>query len=295
MSAPPAAGPATSAASRASSLPSLVRLESLRYARHPLFLLGLAVNVLACLQKPDAHSSVMLNAVVPAAGFGLLGIVIAAGLTRGSESIRAVAGGVPVTERTRTLALAMACAVPLLAGLAWWAWALVTYHQHPPSANGFPFGPADDRWVAAVLFAEGPLACLGGPLLGIAVGRWLSGRAAPALTAVAMLTACILMQGLFEPLRRVRVVMPWTYWGGPAGVPGDANRELIYPGSPYWWTIYVACLCALAALAALMHDHESRRRPLLIAAAVVGAVALVTVLLAMSTGIDHTLVNPLPS
>jgi hypothetical protein len=283
--------PATS-----SPLPAaLARLEIGHYLRHPLFLLGLALNVLICLKRPDPQSSVMLNSIVPAAGFGVLGIFVMASLTRDSEMLRATAGVVPVPERRRSLALMAACLVPFTAGLAWWAWELVAYHHHPPTANGFPFGPVDHLWVAAVLFGEGPLACLGGPLLGILVGRWLGGRAAPALTAVGVIVASILMQGLFEPLRRIRVVMPWTYFGGPAGIHGDANRTLIYSGSPLWWCGYVACLCALGAVGILLHDREAPRRPLSTTAGGIGAVALVMVLLAMWTGIDHTLVNPLRS
>jgi len=99
----------------------------------------------------------------------------------------------------------------------------------------------------------------------------------------------------FEPLRRIRVIMPWTYFGGPAGIPGDPNRILLYSGSPAWWCVYVACLCVLAVLAIVLHDRESPRRPVLVLAAGVGAAALVAVGLAMWTGVDHTLVNPLPS
>ena len=71
-------------------------------------------------------------------------------------------GIVPVAERTRTLALAAAIAVPFLVGLAWWVWAMVVYDTSPPPADGFPFGPADRvSWVAPVLFGLGPLACVG--------------------------------------------------------------------------------------------------------------------------------------
>lgn len=285
---------APAAASRA-TLPVLAQFEIRRYARHPLFLIGLAVNILFFFVEPDPQWSVMGNAIVPAAGIGVLGIFVMASLTRRSQTIQAAAGIVPVPERTRSLALVAACLVPFTAGLAWWVWALVAYQHSPPPANGFPFGPVDDAWAAAVLFGEGPMACLGGPLLGLLVGRWIGARAAPALTAVGVIATCIVMQGLFEPLRRIRVVMPWTYFGGPAGIEGDPNRMLLYSGSPFWWCVYLACLCALAVLAVLLHDRERPRRRLLMVAGGVGAAAVVAVLLAMWTGVDHTLVNPLPS
>jgi hypothetical protein len=278
-----------------STLPTLARREIRRYALHPLFLLGLGVNILVCLQGPEERTSTVFLTLVPAAAIGVFGIVIMASLTRSSETLRTAAGVVPVTERTRTMALASACLVPFAAGLVWWAWAVATYSNNPPTPNGFPFGPVSDGWVAAVMFGQAPIACIGGPLLGLVVARWIGGRAAPAITAVAVVAACIVMQGIFEPLRRIRVVMPWTHWGGPLGIEGDPERMVIYPGSPYWWIAYLACLCVLGLLAALLHDREQPRRRLLLGAVAVGCVALVTVLLASVTGIPDMLVNPLPS
>lgn len=278
----------------ASALPVIARLEAQRYLRHPLFLFGVVVNITICLVGPDPHTSVALNGLGPAAATGVLGIVIMVSLTRSSETIGAAAGVVPLPERTRSLALVGACLVPLALGLLWWLWAVVTFHHHPPPANGYPFGTSE-AWNAAVMFGQGPLATFGGPLLGVVVGRWTKGRGAVALTSVGVVAVTIVMQGLFEPLRRIRVVMPWTHWGGPYGVDGDPNRMLVFSGSPFWWIAYVACLCALGVLAVLLHDREQPRRRLAAAAAGIGIVAVATVLLAMGTGTSDTVVNPLPS
>jgi hypothetical protein len=272
-------------------------LEIRRYAVHPLFLLGLAGNLVLCLTGPadtDPMSS-LGTAIAPAALFGVFGIVIMASLTRRSDTITVAAGVVPAHERARSLALVAACIVPFAAGLAWWVWALWAYDNTPPPANGFPFGPAlDDVWVAAVLFGEGPMAALGGPLLGILVARWIGTRAAPILTGVGVIAFCITMQGIFDPLRRIRLVSPWTYFGGPAGVKGDPERMVLFSGSPYWWIMYLACLCGLGVIGILLHDRDQPRRPLVLAACGIGALAVVTVLLAMWTGTPDTLVNPLP-
>ena len=163
-----------------------------RYLLHPLFLLAIALNIVVCgvlgISEEERSSSTGF-AIVPAATFGVLGIVIMASLTRRSEKLRIAAGVVPVTERARSLALIAACAVPFAAGLVWWAWAVWAFNDSPPPPDGFPFGPVagDDVWVAAVLFGEGPMASLGGPLLGILVARWFGTRAAPILTAVGVI------------------------------------------------------------------------------------------------------------
>ena len=299
MSSAVIASPARIAAP-AATVPVLARLEMRRYLLHPLFLLGLAGNLVLCATGPtegDRAMSSMGYAIAPAALFGVFGIVIMANLTCRSDKITIAAGVVPVTERTRSLALVAACAVPFVAGLAWWVWALWAFNDKPPPANGFPFGPVagDDVWVAAVLFGEGPMAALGGPLLGILVARWLGTRAAPILTAVGVIAFCIVMQGLFDQVMRIRVISPWTYFGGPTGVKGDPERMLLYTGSPYWWVPYLACLCVLGVIAILLHDREQPRGRLFRVAGAVGVLAVITVLLAMWTGTPETIANPLPS
>jgi hypothetical protein len=105
----------------------------------------------------------------------------------------------------------------------------------------------------------------------------------------------IVMQGIIDPLRRPRVIMPWTYWGGPLGITDDAERQLVLPGNPYWWVVYVACLSAGGIVLALLHDRERPRRTLLRVAGALALVAVATCLLAMWTGIPDQIVNPLPS
>ena len=78
---------------------------------------------------------------------------------------------------------------------------------------------------------------------------------------------CIVMQGLIEVMRRIRVISPWTYFGGPSGRPATRNACCSYTGSPYWWVPYLACLCGLGADRALLHDREQPRRRLWQAAA----------------------------
>ncbi len=273
----------------------LVGLETRRYARNPLFLLGVALTVVTCFGPTDPQSSIFFNDIVPAAGLGVLGLVAMASSTRTSAALSRSAGVTPVGERTQTGALAVVCLLPFSVGVAWFCWAVWAFQQHPVPPNGFPFGPVDDSWKVSFLFGTGAVSALGGPLLGIVIGRWWPRRGVAPLCAVLLVAAVIVMQGLFQPLWRVRLVMPWTHWGGPIGIDGDPNRMIILPGSPQWWVVYLFSLCGLAVVAALWHDPEARGRRLRGAGVVLLLVAVTTCLLAMFTGIDNALVNPIPS
>ena len=147
----------------------------------------------------------------------------------------------------RTYALASAAVVPFTAGLAFFAWAVWEYHAHPPLDYTMPFGDVGDGWVYAMLFALGTLSTLGGPILGLVVGRWLQFRGAAILCSVGLVLLTIFFQGIVEPLRTVRVFWPWTYFGGPYGIDGDPERWLILSGSPQWYCALPGRRCARSA------------------------------------------------
>ncbi|MFI7064254.1 hypothetical protein ACIBL3_24915 [Kribbella sp. NPDC050124] len=278
-----------------SMLGQLARKEIARYASHPLFLVGVALVALTSIGKPDGNMSSLGNVIAPAAGFGVIGLLVMASLTRTSDQIATAAGAVVVTERTRTLGLLCALIVPFAAGLCWLGWAIWACRHWPPPPYGAPFGDIGDGWVLANFIALGVLPALGGPILGLLVGRWVPRRGAAPLIAVLVVAETILMQGLFESLRYIRPVAPWTYFAGPVGVEGDADRMVVLTGSPQWYCVYLLVLCALGVVLALLHDRERPRRPLLIALGVIAALAVVTATLAITTGVQDVMINPLRS
>ncbi|MEV8517354.1 hypothetical protein [Dactylosporangium sp. NPDC051484] len=278
-----------------SALGQLTAMELRRYATHPLFIIGVLLTVATTVGRPDQPSSGFFNAIVPAAGLGILGLVAMAAQTRKAATLNRAAGVTPVPERVQTAALALTALLPFTVGLLWVAWAMWAQHHWPVPDNGFPFGPAGDGWTFAALLGEGAFSALGGPLLGIVVGRYLPQRGTAPIVAVLLVAVAIVFQGIFEPLRSVRVIMPFTYWGGPIGVEGDDMRMLLLSGSPGWWAAYLGCLCGLAVVAALWHDPSARTPALRLVGGALFVAAVVTCLLAMFTGVEHTLVNPLPS
>jgi len=54
-------------------------------------------------------------------------------------------------------------------------------------------------------------------------------------------------------------------------------------------------LCALGVVLALLHDREQPRNKLVVALVAISAIAVVTCVLAITTGIPETMINPLPS
>jgi hypothetical protein len=284
---PPAAAPTQGA---------LARKEIGRYARHPVFLIGVGLLALTTLHAPDRQESTLGILIFPAAAIGLFGLITMASLARSSDLVADTAGGAVATgQRARTLALVCALVVPFTAALVWYAWGVWGYHHWPPAANGGPFGPVGDAWAYSVLFALGVVPSIGGPILGLIIARWIPLRGAAPIAVVLLILVTIVTQGLIAPLRYFRLVMPWTQFEGPYGIKGDRNRELIFTGSPQWYIGYLVLLCAGGVLIALLRDDERPRGRLLAALGGVAVAALVVCVIAMNHGPQHTLVNPLHS
>ncbi len=285
------------AADRSSVTPAwllLARMEMIRYARRPAFVLGAGLTLAALLPYLDAGEPVdELSMIAPAALIGLIGITLSAQRVWASDRCADAAGSTPVPMATRTLAHLAACLVPFTVGLLFVAVTYARYLTDPPPESGYA-ALMSDGWVLAVWFGLGAVSCLGGPILGVLIARMTDRRAAPILTTVGLVALAIVFQGLFEPLRRIRVFMPWTYWGGPFGIDTGSQRSIVLTGSPHWWVLYLLTLCAVAALMALRQDRTWRLQRNRAAVAVLLGTAVIACLLAMWTGTPDTIINPLP-
>ncbi|TNM36646.1 hypothetical protein FHP29_21225 [Nocardioides albidus] len=296
------------------SLPAMVRIEAIRFLRHPLLLIGVlaAYGVEAWLILADSPTAtdgeqyavdLLSQPIIPAFFIGLTSLVVAARLTRSTEVAVEAMATAPGTEARRTLAVAGACVVPLVAGLGWLAEVLVLITVHPPHPHELWFGTVNDVYVWSILLALGPVACLGGALLGILVGRWLSFPGAPAVAVVllVLLTMVGQLPYAYSEQGNLRVWVPWamfhtgTMSDGKAweGIPGYA--QALVPGNPAAYLGYALALCALAVVGAVWHDRSARTVRLRLLAWGLVALAVALYLLAAFTGFEQMLVSePLP-
>ncbi|MGY1652788.1 hypothetical protein [Geodermatophilus sp. SYSU D01119] len=241
---------------RGATLRSLALAEARRYARAPVFLVGVALLVWATVTSlgdlDDAGGDL---AVVPAACLGLAGVLVGHSLTRSTSRPGDAVRAAPADGVLRTAALALACLVPGAVALAWAVWvALALAAADLPAAIG---------WARqAGMLATGVVATVGGPLVGVLVGRWTrfpgAGLvAAVVLTGWALACTAGLMMGATRWGTLVHLNAPFTTWTSADGP--DAPAWLA-GGSPWWYVAYQVALCGLAATAAMAHEATGARR-----------------------------------
>lgn len=274
-------------ASGTSGLRSMAGIEARRFARHPVFLVGvaLAFGVLVLLYVRDdnpALGDLLSMPILPAFFIGLPSLVAAARLTRSTEvAVEAVATA-PGTEARRTAAVAAACLVPLAAGVLWLVVMLTLVAVKPPEPQEWWFGTMPDLQVWAVLLVLAPVSCLGGGLLGVLTGRWLRFPGAAAVAVV--VTVAVTMLGQL-PLAygghsELRLWVPWAMFA--SGSESDGTTVL-FAGNAIFYLGYALCLCGAAVLVAIWHDRAARTARLRQAIVGVVVVGLACLALAMTT------------
>jgi hypothetical protein len=277
---------------------ALARIEAKRYAKHPLFLIGVALCTLVSAGK---HGPEELDYhVIPSFFIGVLGIVVAARLTASTDRSAQVVDASPVSETARTAAMCLACAVPTAAGLI-----IVLMHRLFVMADPIPeflygtYGPADRLFITVIVPV---VACAGGPLLGVAVGRWLRFPGAALLAVIAVLfwsnitayapaqMSSLLPSGSSDSAslfaRLLHMFTPYT-----AFISGNGDGEhpstvmTSFTGSPGWFAVWTVALCGLAATAALWRGAAAEaRRSVGRTFVVLAAIAAVALVLSVMTG-----------
>jgi len=273
-----------------SPLSVLAAVEAARLARHPVFLFTTAVMVYTSYKVyADSYANRTVAGLEltlgPAWWVGLGGMLVAYRLTRSTRRADEAVAGVPADEPTRTAALLIACLVPFAVAVLYTVQVIVAWHVEPMTwTTGWDHWSAIER--DAMLVAAG-LAGLGGPVLGVCLGRWWRWPGASLLATVVLVAWAILTAAPWDSkLGNVwHMTSPYVLWY--SGTDSAEQNEAL-GGSPLWRVGYLLALIALAAIAALLHGADGPKRAALQRALVGAAViAVVLLLVAALTGPDY--------
>ena len=239
----------------------------------------MAITVYAPWAGPDTGTTDINTAnPYPAIFLGGFGMMAAYWLTRSMRASEPVVDVTPTTLLARTAALCAVALVPFACGCL----ALLRFVQLIPVSNAL-YGPFSPSARVAVLVGQIVIPALGGPLLGVALGRWVRFPGAAFVLFlilygwVTLVTILSMSHQNSAPVAVLRLFAPFaffTYTGNPGGVTA-------WRGSPWFFIGWQLALCAIAVLVALLRGAEGRVRSRIIRAlAITGAVALIMLVLA---------------
>jgi hypothetical protein len=266
------------AAGRATFAALAVR-ETRRFALNPVFLAaaGLTAYTLWIGQRSTVTEIDGANTIA-AVFFGGFGMLVAFWLTRSMRASEPVAGVTPTTLPARTAALPFGCGCLTL---------LAFLHFHPISDPVYGAFSLPAR--IAVLVGQIVVPSLGGPLLGVALGRWVRFPGAPFVLFlilsgwVNLVMALTLARPDSAPVAVLRLFAPFALFT----LHSDAGVTA-WRGSPWFFLGWQLALCVIAVLVALLRGAEGRLRSRIIRAlGIVLAAAVIMLLLAGTGGFTH--------
>jgi hypothetical protein len=267
----------------------LGRLEMRRLARHPVFLIGVVANIVLLALELRTDFDYYNISIAPGFFVGLFSTVAMYRLSRSLETAQPALDSAPSAVRDRTLALCSATILPAIVGAV--SLLAILLFMHPSEDLALGGLSAADRF--AIFFGNTVIACIGGPLLGVAAGRWLRFPGGAAVLTVGLLFWVLLGEGMTSSDRAagwtnaIRLSSPWTQF---TSVESEKHELEVWRGSPWWYLGWIAALSVLALLGALLRNSEGEeRRRIVRAGAVVGVVGLVCWALALVLGPDHAL------
>ena len=267
------------------TLMALAKADARRFARHPLFLVGvlclLALGVGDVVQGERPNANPMTFTLLTAFALGVWGFVVAHRLTTSMRRTADLVGTAPVDHQRRTLSLCLACFVPAAVAVVITVWVLVEYAIWTPvgipdSAHVAWFRDEPNLDVVAAFLAMGPVAALGGPLLGVAVATWAPFRGSALVGVVTLIFLTMVPSESDSPWR---VLSAWPILADEhLNDAGQLANSALVPGVNEVWVLgYMLCLCGLAAVGALLRDRTHRRQLLWAGGALAaGAVACFT-------------------
>jgi hypothetical protein len=273
------------AAAAQATFAALAAREMRRFARNPLFLAaaGLTAYLLWSGQRSTVTEIESVDAIA-ATLFGGLGMIAAFWLTRSMRASEPVVGVTPVPQPARTAALCAVAIVPFGCGCLALLWFVHLYPVSEPVYGAFS-PPAR----IAVLVGQIVIPALGGPLLGVALGRWVRFPGAALVLFlilygwINLVTWLTLVHPDSAPVAVLRLFAPFALFT----LHSDAGVTA-WRGSPWFFLGWQLALCAIAVLVALLRGAEGRTRLRIIRALTIAlAAAAIMLVLAGTGGFTH--------
>ena len=278
-------GPPEAAAAR-STFAALAVREMRRFVLNPVFLAaaGLTAYTLWSGQRSTVTEIDGAN-TISAVYFGGFGMLAAFWLTRSMRAGEPIVGVTPTTLPARTAALCAVAVLPFFCGVL----ALFGFlHSYP--VGDAVYGPFSPSARVAVLVGQIVVPSLGGPLLGVALGRWVRFPGAAFVLFlvifgwVELVTILTFSRPDSAPIAVLRLFSPFAFFT----VQADSGAVMAWRGSPWFFIGWQLALCAIAVLVALLRGAEGRVRSRIIRIlAITGAVAVILLVLAATGGFTY--------
>jgi hypothetical protein len=284
MTATLAFGPPATSPGRA-TFTALATRETRRLALNPVFLLAVALTAYTLWSGQRSTVTEIDGAnTIAATFFGGFGMLATFWLTRSMRASEPVVGVTPTTLAARTAALCATAIVPFGCGCL----TLLAFLQLHPVGDP-AYGAFSPPARIAVLVGQIVVPSLGGPLLGVALGRWVRFPGAAFVLFlllsgwVNLVMALTLARPDSAPVAVLRLFAPFALFT----LHSDAGVTA-WRGSPWFFIGWQLALCAIAVLVALLRGAEGRLRSRIIRAlAVAGAAAVILLVLAATGGFTH--------
>jgi hypothetical protein len=278
-------GPPEAVARRATLVPLAAR-ELRRFVLNPVFLFGVVLAEWITWTGGGGPTTEIdeVNGY-PAVFLGGFGMMAAYWLTRSMRASEPVVGVTPVTRPARTAALCWVAIVPFCCGVL----TLFGFLRFYPVGDAV-YGPFSPSARVAILVAQIVVPALGGPLLGVALGRWVRfpGAAFVLFLVIFGWVELVTVPALSHPdsgyLTVLRLFSPFAFFTLHA----DSGGVTAWRGSPWFFIGWQLALCAIAVLVALLRGAEGPVRSRIIRSlAITGAAAVMLLVLAATGGFTH--------
>jgi hypothetical protein len=282
-------GPPEADARRATLVPLAAR-EMRRFILNPVFLFAVALIAWA-LWAGQGTRVTEIDTVnpYPAIFLGGFGMMATYWLTRSMRASEPVVGVAPVTLPARTAALCAVAIVPFACG----GLAMLRFVQLIPVGDA-AYGPFSPSARIAVLVGQIVVPALGGPLLGIALGRWVQFPGAAFVLFlllygwVSLVTILSMSHQNSTFVAVLRLFAPFAFFTYTGDTNSAGNAVTAWRGSPWFFIGWQLALCAIAVLVAILRGAEGRARSRIIRAlGVAGVVAAILLVLASLGGFTH--------